>query len=86
MFCLSFSWLSMGWGLIARAVQELSMPALSPTMSQGNLASWAVEEGAEIAAGDVLAEIETDKATLTWDMQVRVQAQSTALVRTIRML
>ena len=46
------------------------MPALSPTMSQGNLASWAVDEGAEIAAGDVLAEIETDKATLTWDMQV----------------
>lgn len=60
----------MGLILDASALQELSMPALSPTMSQGNLASWAVEEGAEIAAGDVLAEIETDKATLTWDMQV----------------
>lgn len=61
----------MGLMLHANAPQELSMPALSPTMSQGNLASWAVQEGAEIAAGDVLAEIETDKATLTWDMQVQ---------------
>ena len=51
------------------------MPALSPTMSQGNLASWAVEEGAELTAGDVLAEIETDKATLTWDMQVGTELQ-----------
>ncbi len=50
-------------------------------MSQGNLASWAVEEGAEIAAGDVLAEIETDKATLTWDMQVRLQCSVMHAVR-----
>ena len=46
------------------------MPALSPTMAQGNVSSWQVKEGDEIAAGDVLAEIETDKATLEWENQV----------------
>ena len=46
------------------------MPALSPTMSQGNVSSWQVKEGDEVAAGDVLAEIETDKATLEWENQV----------------
>lgn len=51
-------------------LQVLQMPALSPTMSQGNVSSWKVEEGNEIAAGDVLAEIETDKATLEWENQV----------------
>ena len=45
------------------------MPALSPTMSQGNVASWQVKEGAEITAGDILADIETDKATLPWENQ-----------------
>lgn len=45
------------------------MPALSPTMSHGNLASWTVKEGDEVSAGDALAEIETDKATLTWETQ-----------------
>lgn len=43
---------------------ELTMPALSPTMEQGTLATWLVDEGATIEAGDVLAEIETDKATM----------------------
>ena len=47
------------------------MPALSPTMSQGNLTSWNVKEGQEVAAGDVLAQIETDKATLDWENQAR---------------
>jgi Biotin-requiring enzyme len=37
---------------------------------QGNIAEWKVEEGQEIAAGDVLAEIETDKATMDWESQV----------------
>ena len=50
-------------------LQILSMPALSPTMSQGNVASWQVSEGAEITAGDILADIETDKATLPWENQ-----------------
>lgn len=46
------------------------MPALSPTMSQGNIAAWKVEEGQEVTAGDVLAEVETDKATMDWENQV----------------
>ncbi len=46
------------------------MPALSPTMSQGNIATWKVKEGQEVTAGDVLAEVETDKATMDWENQV----------------
>src|ERR687886_1915173 len=40
------------------------MPALSPTMEKGNLAKWLKKEGDEVKAGDVIAEIETDKATM----------------------
>jgi len=40
------------------------MPALSPTMEEGRLARWLVREGEKISAGDVIAEIETDKATM----------------------
>ncbi len=43
---------------------ELLMPALSPTMTEGTLARWLVREGDSVAPGDVLAEIETDKATM----------------------
>jgi len=43
---------------------EILMPALSPTMEEGKLARWLVKEGDEINAGDVIAEIETDKATM----------------------
>jgi pyruvate dehydrogenase E2 component (dihydrolipoamide acetyltransferase) len=43
---------------------EITMPALSPTMEEGNLAKWLVKEGDTIAPGDVIAEIETDKATM----------------------
>jgi pyruvate dehydrogenase E2 component (dihydrolipoyllysine-residue acetyltransferase) len=43
---------------------ELLMPALSPTMTEGNLARWLKKEGEKIAAGEVIAEIETDKATM----------------------
>jgi len=43
---------------------EILMPALSPTMEKGNLAKWLVKEGDKVAAGDVIAEIETDKATM----------------------
>jgi len=42
----------------------VTMPALSPTMESGTLASWLKDEGDEVAAGDILAEIETDKATM----------------------
>ena len=43
---------------------EILMPALSPTMEEGTLTKWLVAEGAEVSSGDVLAEIETDKATM----------------------
>ncbi len=43
---------------------NILMPALSPTMTEGNLAKWNVKEGDSVAAGDVIAEIETDKATM----------------------
>jgi pyruvate dehydrogenase E1 component beta subunit len=46
---------------------ELKMPALSPTMEQGNLARWFKAEGDTIIAGDILAEIETDKATMEFE-------------------
>ena len=41
---------------------EILMPALSPTMEEGTLAKWLVKEGDEVKSGDILAEIETDKA------------------------
>ena len=46
---------------------ELKMPALSPTMEEGTLARWLKSEGDEIAPGDIIAEIETDKATMEFE-------------------
>src|SRR5215204_5433456 len=43
---------------------QVLMPALSPTMEKGNLAKWVKNEGDKVKAGDVIAEIETDKATM----------------------
>ena len=43
---------------------NVTMPALSPTMEEGNLAKWLVKEGDSISSGDIIAEIETDKATM----------------------
>ena len=43
---------------------EILMPALSPTMEEGKLVKWHVGEGDAVRAGDVIAEIETDKATM----------------------
>jgi pyruvate dehydrogenase E1 component beta subunit len=43
---------------------QILMPALSPTMTEGNLTKWLVKEGDQVAPGDVIAEIETDKATM----------------------
>src|SRR6185312_782631 len=43
---------------------NITMPALSPTMEKGNLAKWLKKEGDKVKPGDVLAEIETDKATM----------------------
>ena len=46
---------------------ELKMPALSPTMEEGTLSKWLVKEGDEVKSGDILAEIETDKATMEYE-------------------
>src|SRR3954463_16137614 len=43
------------------------MPALSPTMEEGKLAKWLVKEGQAVKSGDILAEIETDKATMEFE-------------------
>ncbi len=46
---------------------EIKMPALSPTMEEGTLAKWLVKEGDSVKSGDILAEIETDKATMEFE-------------------
>jgi pyruvate dehydrogenase E2 component (dihydrolipoamide acetyltransferase) len=46
---------------------QILMPALSPTMEEGTLAKWLVKEGDKVASGDLLAEIETDKATMEFE-------------------
>src|SRR5262249_22233368 len=46
---------------------NILMPALSPTMEKGNLAKWLKKEGDKVKAGDILAEIETDKATMEYE-------------------
>lgn len=47
----------------------VTMPALSPTMESGNLASWEKSEGEEVGAGEILAQVETDKAVVDYEMQ-----------------
>ncbi|PVH85031.1 hypothetical protein DL98DRAFT_63461 [Cadophora sp. DSE1049] len=51
------------------AAQNFTMPALSPTMTEGNIAKWAVKEGDSFSAGDILLEIETDKASMDVEAQ-----------------
>src|SRR6478609_4983264 len=46
---------------------NILMPALSPTMEEGKLSKWLVREGDEVHSGDILAEIETDKATMEFE-------------------
>jgi pyruvate dehydrogenase E2 component (dihydrolipoamide acetyltransferase) len=46
---------------------NILMPALSPTMEKGNLAKWLKKEGDKIKSGDIIAEIETDKATMEYE-------------------
>ena len=46
---------------------EILMPALSPTMEEGTLTKWLVSEGDAVQSGDLLAEIETDKATMEFE-------------------
>lgn len=49
--------------------EPLEMPSLSPTMTQGNIVKWIKKEGDTVAPGDVLCEVETDKATIEWEAQ-----------------
>ena len=51
------------------SVIKLEMPALSPTMSEGNLLQWSKKEGDQVKVGDVLCEIQTDKATMGFESQ-----------------
>src|ERR1700744_4294865 len=48
-------------------MSQILMPALSPTMEEGKLAKWHVKEGDTVKSGDILAEIETDKATMEFE-------------------
>src|SRR5450432_1597953 len=52
---------------VAEMATQILMPALSPTMEEGKLAKWLVKEGDEVHSGDILAEIETDKATMEFE-------------------
>ncbi|KAF8068297.1 pdhC [Scenedesmus sp. PABB004] len=61
-------WLQRGYADLPAHV-ELAMPSLSPTMTQGNIAAWRKAEGDSVAPGDILAEVETDKATIEWEAQ-----------------
>ena len=53
---------------------NILMPALSPTMEKGNLAKWLKKEGDKVKPGDVIAEIETDKATMEYEVDRRGHA------------
>src|ERR1700761_8962856 len=46
---------------------EITMPKLSDTMTEGTLVAWKKKKGDQVSAGEVLAEIETDKATMEWE-------------------
>jgi len=49
--------------------QNIAMPALSPTMTTGTIIKWLKQEGDEIQPGDALADIQTDKAVMTFEME-----------------
>jgi hypothetical protein len=49
------------------SVIKLEMPALSPTMSEGNIISWNKKEGDKVKVGDIICEIQTDKATIGFE-------------------
>ncbi len=51
------------------SVIKLEMPALSPTMSEGNILSWNKKEGDQVKVGDLICEIQTDKATIGFESQ-----------------
>jgi len=47
----------------------MNMPALSPTMETGKITKWYVKVGDEVGPGDLLADVETDKSTMGWEIQ-----------------
>lgn len=49
--------------------QEIKMPSLSPTMTEGTIISWSKKEGDTVAPGDVLCEIQTDKAVMSFETE-----------------
>jgi pyruvate dehydrogenase E2 component (dihydrolipoamide acetyltransferase) len=57
------------WNSTYPTHQVVGMPSLSPTMEKGSIASWNVKEGQSFSAGDVLCEVETDKATVSFEAQ-----------------
>lgn len=58
----------------------IAMPALSPTMSKGKISKWNLQEGDELTPGQVLCEIETDKATVDFENQVSFEGQLSELI------
>jgi len=52
---------------LPKGAKEVGLPALSPTMKTGNLIKWTIQEGQEVKAGDVIAQVQTDKAALDFD-------------------
>ena len=57
---------------------ELKMPALSPTMEEGTLAKWLKSEGDKIEIGDIIAEIETDKATMEFEASTKARRRKSS--------
>lgn len=66
----SYAYLRMGLPYrMFTSVIKLEMPALSPTMSEGNIVSWSKKEGDQVKVGDIICEIQTDKATIGFESQ-----------------
>ncbi|EPQ32451.1 uncharacterized protein PFL1_00647 [Pseudozyma flocculosa PF-1] len=65
----SFARRCMSTSVVRHAISNFTMPAMSPTMTSGGVATWKVKEGESFSAGDVLLEIETDKATMDVEAQ-----------------
>lgn len=55
--------------MLSVAGQEIKMPSLSPTMTEGTIVKWMKKEGDAVAPGDVLCEIQTDKAVMSFEVE-----------------
>lgn len=68
--CISFvTGTNTGFMLLAVTGQEVKMPSLSPTMSEGTIVKWLKNEGDSVAPGDVLCDIQTDKAVMSFETE-----------------